>query len=207
MIYDISRRIAPKTAVFPGDTPYSAKLNWSMAKGAPVNLVTVHMSPHVGTHADAYYHYTPDGTRAAEMPLENYVGRALLVSVSKHEGALTLADLPPLPERLERLLIRSHISDLPDEVFPQRFPYPSPHLIGDLAARGVMLIGIDAPSVDPFDSFDLPSHNALRQHRMVNLECLVLRGVPDGEYELIAPPLKLDGACASPVRALLRTLA
>jgi arylformamidase len=79
-------------------------------------------------------------------------------------------------------------------------------LIDWLASLGFCLIGLDSPSVDDFDSKELPCHHALRQHRMVNLETLQLRGVRDGKYELIALPLKLDGACGSPVRAILRTL-
>ena len=38
------------------------------------------------------------------------------------------------------------------------------------------------------------------------LENLVLDAVPEGDYELIALPLKLTTADASPVRAVLREL-
>ena len=73
-------------------------------------------------------------------------------------------------------------------------------------ARGVVLIGIDTPSVDPFESKDLEAHHAFADHDMAILEGLILDAVQDGEYELIAPPLRLKGADASPVRAVLRTL-
>ena len=36
-----------------GDTPFSCKWTWEMAKGASVNVSALQMSPHVGTHADA----------------------------------------------------------------------------------------------------------------------------------------------------------
>ena len=75
-----------------------------------------------------------------------------------------------------------------------------------LAMQGVVLVGIDTPSVDPAESKDLPAHQALRDTGIVNLENLVLDHVPAGDYELIALPLKLVGACASPVRAVLRAL-
>ena len=68
------------------------------------------------------------------------------------------------------------------------------------------LIGLDSPSVDDFTSKDLPCHHALRRFGLVNLELVQLRGVPDGDYDLTALPLKLDDACGSPVRAVLRTL-
>lgn len=67
-----------------------------------------------------------------------------------------------------------------------------------------MLVGIDTPSVDLMDSKDLPSHAACRRHGLAILEGLVLKDTPDGLYELIALPLKLEGFDASPVRAVLR---
>jgi arylformamidase len=74
-----------------------------------------------------------------------------------------------------------------------------------LAAQRAKLVGLDSPSVDAFDSKTLDCHHALRRFGIVNLECLTLRDVPDGDYELIALPLKLDLACGSPVRAILRS--
>ena len=79
-------------------------------------------------------------------------------------------------------------------------------LIDWLADLGIQLIGMDSPSVDAFDSRDLPCHHALRRRGLVNLELLNLRGIAEGDYELIALPLKLDLACGSPVRAVLRSL-
>ncbi|HMY98696.1 MAG TPA: kynurenine formamidase, partial [Burkholderiaceae bacterium] len=52
----------------------------------------------------------------------------------------------------------------------------------------------------------LDAHQLLRRHDLCVLENLVLDAVPAGDYELIALPLKLAGACASPVRAVLRAL-
>src|SRR5579871_5658835 len=94
MLYDITRTVSEKTAVFPGDTPYSAHLNWKISSGAPVNLTTIHSTPHVGTHADAYFHYLADGEHPAQMPLENYIGRARVISTNKRSGALKVSDFP-----------------------------------------------------------------------------------------------------------------
>ncbi|MCC6616691.1 MAG: cyclase family protein [Anaerolineae bacterium] len=207
VLYDITRTVTPHLAVWPGDASFKAPLDWSIAAGAPVNLTTLTLSPHTGAHADAYYHYELDGDHPATMPLEAYLGPARVVTVTKSDGPLLPADFPPgALTHVERLLIHSHVSDLPDEQFAQPFPYLSEELIAFLAGQGTRLIGLDSPSVDAFDSKDLPCHHALKRHRIVNLECLYLRGVPDGDYELIALPLKLDVACGSPVRAVLRTL-
>jgi len=206
-LYDITRTLSPQTHPWPGDTAYSLHNVLQRSNGDSVNLTTLTLSAHMGTHADAYFHYADDGAFAAAMSLEHYMGRARVVTVDKRDGALSVDDLAGIDlEGGERLLIHSHVSDLPDDVWPQTIPYLSVGLIERLAQLGYKLIGLDSPSVDAFDSKDLPCHHALRRHRMVNLEHLMLRHVPDGDYELIALPLKLDLACASPVRAVLRSL-
>lgn len=207
MLYDITRTIAPDTHVWPGDSSYTANRILRKEDGSSVNLTTLTLSAHTGTHADAYYHYTIDGSYIAAMPLEAYMGRARVVSVAKQSGPLTPADFAHTTMAgAERLLIHSHVSDLPDQQWPTAFPYLSIELIEWLATYQIRLIGLDSPSVDAFDSKELPSHHALKAHNMVNLETVYLRNVPDGDYELIALPLKLDLACGSPVRAVLRTL-
>jgi arylformamidase len=82
----------------------------------------------------------------------------------------------------------------------------APETIEWLAGLGVKLVGIDSQSVDPADSKTLTSHHLLLEHDLRVLENLVLDDVPAGDYELIALPLKLTTADASPVRAVLRDL-
>ena len=206
-LYDITRTVTPRTAVWPGDTPYSVEAVARISDGSSVNLTAICLSPHTGTHADAYFHYERDGEHPAAMPLDAYVGRARVVTVTRRDGPLTPADFAAVDMAgAERLLVHSHVSDLPDDVWPDVFPYLSVELIEWLAGLGVRLIGLDSPSVDEFTSKDLPCHHALRRFGLVNLELVQLRGVPDGDYELVALPLKLDAVCGSPVRAVLRTL-
>jgi arylformamidase len=207
MLYDITRTVSPATAVWPGDSPFSLVRQWELARGASVNLTTLQLSPHTGSHADAWFHYVPNSAYPATMPLDAYLGPARVVTVTRRDGPLTSDDFPAGSlAGVQRLLVHSHVSDLPDDQWPDEFPYVSPVLIAALAADGCRLIGLDSPSFDALDSTELPGHHALYAHGMVNLECLRLAGVPDGDYELIALPLKLDGACGSPVRAVLRTL-
>jgi arylformamidase len=207
MIYDITRTVSLTTHVWPGDTPFSAAYMMRRSEGSSVNLTTLTMSAHTGTHADAYYHYEDDGAHPLTMPLDAYIGAARVVTVAKRGGTLSPQDFAHIRmEGAQRLLIHSWVSDLPDDRWPQEFPYLSVELIEWLSSLGVRLIGLDSPSVDAFDSKELPCHHALRRLSMVNLETLQLRGVPDGDCELIALPLKLDLACGSPVRAILRTI-
>lgn len=206
-IIDITRPITPTLAVWPGDTPFSAQPMMTMAGGDSANLTTLTFSSHTGTHADAHFHFADDGATIDQMPLVAYLGPATVITVTKEAGPLTSADFPGLDwSRVERLLVHSSASDLPLEQFAESFVYPSPELADWLGRHGVLLFGSDAPSMDHLTSSDLPGHNALRRNGIAILEGLLLAHVADGDYELVALPLKITGGDGSPVRAVLRRL-
>ncbi len=207
MIYDITRPVHENTAVWPGDQPFRLRPTLRMADGAVVNLTSVESTLHLGTHMDAWFHCNDEGATAADMPLAACLGPARLVTVTRRDGPLAPADLAHVSlAGVERLLLRSRVSELAEEQWPETWPWPGEALIEQLANRGLRLLGLDSPSVDAGDSETLPGHHALRRHDIVTLESLWLHGVPDGDYELVALPLRLEGACASPVRAILRPL-
>jgi arylformamidase len=206
-LYDISRTISPALAVWPGDTPFSFEHVMRKADGATVNLTTMTLSPHSGSHADAPYHVTDGGLHPADVPLDSYCGPAHVVTLERQHGGIIPADFAGRDlTGMQRLLIHSWVSDLPDHTWPEDFPYPTVELADWLAARHVVLLGLDGPSMDAFDSRDLPCHHRLQEQRIASLETLCFAGVPDGVYELIAFPLKIAGVCGSPVRAVLRPL-
>ncbi len=207
LLYDISRTIAPTSAVWPGDAPLTLTHALRKAEGASVNLTTITLSPHIGSHADAPYHFNDHDLHPAHMPLEPFLGPAHVVTVRREHGGITPQDLAAYDLRgVQRLLLHTWVSELPDHEWPQDFPYPTVELVDWLAEQGAVLLGVDSPSVDRFESQTLPVHHRLRQRGLFHLETLRLAGVPDGLYELIALPLKLAHACASPVRAVLRPL-
>ncbi|MFN8418562.1 MAG: cyclase family protein [Anaerolineae bacterium] len=203
-IYDITRTVSPSLAVWPGDAPFSFQQILDKKSGNSVNLTTLTMSAHVGSHADAPWHYDDDGEHPDQMPLEKYVGAAHVITIERREGGIIPADFDGHDlSGMQRLLIHTWVSDLPDSQWPHDFPYPTVELIDWLSLKGVVLLGVDMPSVDRFDDEQLPCHHRLYHHRIVNLETLNLKDVPDGVYQLIALPLKLQSVCASPVRAVL----
>jgi arylformamidase len=206
-IYDITRTITPTLAVWPGDTIFSFQHLARLSEGASVNLTTMTLSAHTGTHADAPNHYANSGAHPAAMPLEKYIGSAHVATISRRNGGIVPADFEGHNlSGMQRLLIHTWVSDLPDDQWAEDFPYPTVELIDWLAAHGVVLMGVDMPSVDDFTSKTLDGHHRLLHHGIVNLETVILKNVPDGVYELVALPLKLDGVCASPVRAILREI-
>jgi len=206
-VIDISRPLHADIPVWPGDTPFAIQSMLSIAESAPVNLTTLTLSAHTGTHADAPYHFDQGGPRIDELNLAVYWGAAQVVTVEKLAGALLPEDFGHVRLGLApRLLVRSAASDADPGVFLREIVYPAPALADYLGSIGVVLYGADAASMDHVESKQLPGHHALRRNGIAILEGLDLRHAPDGIYELVALPLKIVGGDASPVRAVLRTL-
>lgn len=205
MIYDITPLVSPKLAVWPGDTPMSREVLMELPRGDVVTLSTLRATVHLGSHADAPSHYAKDGATIESRSLEYYVGPCQVIRVKIGRGERVKPEHVTVPVTAPRVLFVT--GTFPDaNHFNEDFAALSPELIDMLASRGVKLVGLDTPSVDLFSSKDLPSHQSLHRNDMAVLEGMVLVDVPDGVYELIALPLKLEGFDASPVRAILRTI-
>lgn len=204
MIRDISILVGPGTPEWPGDTPFSCGWTCRLADGASVNLSHTGGSPHVGTHADAPLHVRDGWPASDALPLEVFMGPALVLDVSAHPtGTLPIAADDPRLRGVERLLLRTGRS-IVDGAFPADWPTLSAGVTTELAERGLRLLGVDAPSVDARTSTSLDVHLALFGNGAFVLENLELRDVPEGLYELVALPQRLHGLDAAPVRAVLR---
>jgi len=205
-LWDISPAVAPDSPLFPGDTAYSQQWTATIAPGCTVNLSAITMSPHIGAHADAPLHYGAGAATIGQVDLAPYLGPCRVIHAigcgplvrPEHLAHALTQDLPP------RVLVRTCVK-APTAWSPE-FSAFAPETIATLAALGVLLVGIDSQSVDPADSKTLDSHHTLLRLNLRVLENLVLDDVPAGDYELIALPLKLTLADASPVRAVLREL-
>ena len=206
-LWDISPPVSTTSPLFPGDQPYAQRWTANIGPGCPVNLSAITMSPHIGAHADAPLHYGDDAPAIGAVDLAPYLGRCRVIHAIgcgplvewAHIAHAVDDALPP------RVLVRTY-QTMPIERFDPLLPAYAPETIERLAARGVLLVGIDSASIDPADSKTLDSHQLIRRLGLRVLENLVLDAVPEGDYELIALPLKLVTADASPVRAVLREL-
>ena len=205
-LWDISPPVDAGSPVFPGDTPYRQQWAAQIAPGCPVNVSAITLSPHVGAHADAPLHYDPQGAAVGALDLQPFLGRCRVIHALQADPLVQLAhlqhaltDLPP------RVLVRT-CQRFPLAAFDAGLTAFDSQTIDALADMGVQLVGIDSASIDPADSKTLPSHQRIRARGLRVLENLLLDEVPEGDYELIALPLKLMSADASPVRAVLREL-
>ena len=209
--WDISRTLSNDVAHWPGDTPFQFQLTGKIAEGSAVNLGAIKTSVHNGTHADARFHFETDGETIEKVPLEVYMGRAVVVDLgetfvrSSEKHLITTEDLRPHSEEIAetlRLLIKTgRWSD--SEIFPNQIPVISADVPGWLQKNGVKLLGLDLPSVDEVDSKSLPNHHALARAGIAIIESLDLKNVGAGIYNLVALPLKIAGGDAAPLRAIL----
>ena len=204
-LWDISPPLSTGTPAFPGDTTYQQRWSAEIGPGCPVNVSAITLSPHLGAHADAPLHYGRDAAAIGEVDLDPFLGHCRVIHaigkgplIARAHLEHAAANLPP------RVLVRT--CEKAPTVWSGDFSAFAPETIAWLASLGVTLVGIDSQSVDPADSKTLDSHLQLLAHDMRVLENLVLDEVAAGDYELIARPLKLTMACASPVRAVLRSL-
>ena len=205
-LWDISPPVDAHSPVFPGDTPYTQQWAATLSDTCPVNVSAITLSPHVGAHADAPLHYDPHGAAVGALDLLPFLGHCRVIHALNASPLITLAHLQQALTHLPpRVLVRTY-RQLPRTQFDPQLTGFDPDCVQHLADLGVLLIGTDSASIDSAESKALPSHQVIRQRGLRVLENLLLDDVPEGDYELIALPLKLMTADASPVRAVLREL-
>lgn len=202
---DISQPLKNDMAHWPGDTPFSFEVLFHKWQTGSVNVGKIVTSLHTGTHIDAPFHFLDNGTTAADLDINLFIGPCLVIDVSK----LDLIDVDVLKKidikGSERILLRtSAIKDL--NVFPERIPILTIEAVDYLKSKEIKLIGIDLPSVDQIDSKELPIHHRINKHGMYILENIRLDHIIPGTYELSALPLPIEHGDGSPVRAAVRPL-
>jgi arylformamidase len=214
-IFDISRALSDELAPWPGDTPFHFELKWKMAEGATVNVGAINMGVHNGTHADATFHFDESGDPIDRMPLDVYVGDAVVVDLTtlfartgddfdrtRQIGVTDLEEFSASVEQAPRLLLKTGVWK-DSTVFPAWIPVIARDVPEWLRERKVKLLGLDLPSVDPIEAKELTNHYALAAARIAIVESLDLSEIEAGIYQFAALPLKIAGGDAGPVRAIL----
>ncbi|MEQ8312322.1 MAG: arylformamidase [Sphingopyxis sp.] len=203
-IWDISQPLHADVPVWPGEPAFALHSHAVIGDGCPVNVGGMFTPLHAGTHGDAPLHYTDDGASSADCDLDPYIGPCMLLDVRHASGRVEVDDIDwSALEGAERVLLRTY-EHFPHQRWDSDFTAVSSDVIARLGAMGVRLIGTDAASLDPEQSKTLDAHRAVKAADMRILEGLVLDEVRPGRYELVALPLRIVGADASPVRAILR---
>ena len=201
-VIDISRPLSPATPAWPGDRPFD--LSWTAVHSqAGVAVSALSMSVHLGTHMDAPRHVDPRGASVDLVPLDICVGPCQVVALPGHDRVIDRAALHPGWRPETPWLLFATGSWPLGQAVPPAFAHLDPGLVDELAEAGVVLVGLDTPSVDPPGSTMLPAHRRCAAHGLLVLEGLELSRVSAGLYTLVALPLPIVGGEASPVRAAL----
>jgi arylformamidase len=204
-VIDISRPLINGVPTWPGDTKFNYEVSWSKEESGSVNVGKITLSIHTGTHIDAPFHFDNQGKKVKDLDLDLYIGKALVVDVSQYDsvGAAQLMNINF--NQVERILLKTN-SWVNETVFPEEITYLKADIGPFLAGKGIKLIGVDVPSVDPLNSKELAAHHSLHEHNIHILEGIDLENIEPKLYELIALPLPLEESDGSPVRAVLREL-
>ena len=202
MWIDITQTLKKGIPNWPGDIPFSFEISYSKEQTGSVNIGKLETSMHTGTHADAPFHFDGDAPTIELLDVNIFIGDAFVVDCvgvreigPEHIEGIDLKGAP-------RLLLKT--VPFINDTFPTDIPVIKPELAGYLKEKGIILLGVDNPSVDPLDSKQVSAHHALYQHGITIVEGLVLAHVDPGLYDFVALPLKVEGADGAPVRAIIR---
>lgn len=202
---DISQPLTNDIGHWPGVTPFSYSLTHTKQQIGSANIGKITTCLHTGTHVDAPFHFDDDGKTIEQLPIESFIGRARVVDIS-HLAKITPDDFRDICfQHVSKLLLKTSLPNNPKK-FPEEIPEMDFSIASFLQRKGVQLLGVDLPSVDPLTSKELPTHHAPHQHGIHILENIMLDHVEEGIYELIALPLAIHGGDGSPVRAVIKRI-
>ena len=200
---DITQPFTNTIGTWPGDTPFRYELSYLKEQTGSVNIGRFTTSTHTGTHADAPFHFDSTGPSIEAIDVNIYIGDALVVDVTGH-AVITPELLQHIDlSHVQRLLLKTsaHVNV---EQFPTSIPVVDPSMGLFLKVQGIILLGLDIPSVDALDSKEVAAHHALYLNGVHIVENLLLQSISPGLYEFIGLPLKIVGADGAPLRAVLR---
>jgi arylformamidase len=204
--YDISLNLSAETVRWVAAPPLELHERRRMSRGDAVNASALTVSVHAGTHVDAPFHFLPDGAGIDSLPLQRFIGPALVHAVDA-DRYITEAHVKAIPlDGATRVLFKTRNSQLLKKAdYDADFVAFSAEAARALVARGVELVGLDYLSVAHADE-QVPVHRAFLDHGVVLLEGVDLSEIVPGRYGLICFPLRLRGLDGAPCRAVLHDL-
>ena len=196
MIYDITRDLSADAILYPGDI----RPRFREIDNGQYRVTEMTIGTHSGTHIDAPSHYLEGGRTVDQIPLDVLAGSARVLDCSDVETVIGPGSLAGRLRGVRTLLLKTWFSRR--EQFDPGHPALSLEAADLIVEAGITCLGTDAPSIEAF-SGDGSVHRRLLGGGTVVLELLDLAAVPEGDYHMVALPMRLAGADGSPVRAIL----
>ncbi len=211
-IVDLSHPVEDGMPVYPGDPVVRIRPATTIAEHGYA-VLHVQMGSQSGTHVDAPFHFLEDGARIDQLPLELFLGPAVVADV-RGKGPrepITWADLAPVADRLtpgRMLLLHTGWAARWGTEDYLAHPFLGGEAAERVVAAGIRTVGIDALSLDetvldgePAGSF--AAHLAVLGAGGVIVENLRgLEQVRSAQPVVSVLPLRLAGADGAPVRAV-----
>jgi arylformamidase len=195
-ILDITRTLGVGVPLYPGDV----KPVFRRVERDGYTCTDLRLTTHTGTHLDAPSHYLAGGSSVDRIPLQKLIGKARVLDMEDAGDAITAASLSGKLNGGTRILIRTRASGASS--FGPEFPHLTPEAARLLADTGTLVVGIDSPSIEA-PGGDGSVHRDLLAGGVAILELLDLSGVVEGDYFMVALPLRLEGLDGSPARVIL----
>lgn len=202
---DVSRKLRPGMPVWPGDPPVTTAPVSRIENGQVSNVTLWTFPSHVGTHVDPPRHFIHDGGSVESMLPGILCGPAYVLDLreqTSHVSADTLA--ARFPSGVSRLLLHTANSHADPDVFHEDYIALTPDASRWLVQAGIPLIGVDGPSIEPFDTESFDVHHTVLGAGIAVIENLALAGIEEGSYEMICAPILLEDGDGAPARVFLR---
>lgn len=209
MIVDVSVPLRPDLPHWPNEDGFRRHLVHDLAAGASATVSSLLLGAHVGTHMDAPVHFLEGGDGIDAVDLDACVGPGWVADLTALERPITADDLEAagIPDGIGRLLAKTRNSGWSrDASFREDFVAYDASAAEWCLRRGMVLVGIDYLSIEPYGSGAVghPVHHALLRHGVVIVEGIELADVEPGPWEVVALPLRIVGGDGSPARVVLR---
>lgn len=205
-VFDLSLPFSVEMSVFPGTPPMKYQLTHTVEKDH-YNLGLATINSHAGTHTDAPRHFLADGASLGDVPLERYVGNAVVVDCTA-KGApfasIEKEDFVPYEALIRehgKVLVKTGWSRYADQQrYYTDYPVVTESCADYLVSLGVHLVGVEAPSLNPEKYIEV--HKILLKHNVAIVESLTnLDKLPSTVVFFSGAPLSLAGGDGFPIRA------
>ena len=195
-IIDITRPLSEGILVYPGDIPPVFR------QGVHGNYLTtdLHLSTHTGTHIDAPVHYLKTGDTIDTIPLSHVMGMCRVLDVTSSGTSITANHLKGRLDGIDRLLLKTSFSGT--DHFEENYPSLTADAARLITGCEMKCVGIDSPSIESYEC-DGTVHRELLSRGCIIIELLDLSNVEEGNYTLVALPLRFTGLDGSPARVVL----
>jgi arylformamidase len=207
-IYDISLRLGSETGDILGRAAFQQRQNEIHMDAETFHGTFLDMFAHAGTHVDAPSHLVPHTKTLDQYPLSRFIVPATVVEISDPE-AIGADHIEGLDLKPGQALLFKTGNSMSGRAVTREPPSSAPYIYMTMAAlevgleKGVALFGFDFQVAEKPGGEPAPLHHRCFETDAIIMEGLNLRDVPEGDYTLVALPLRLEGTDGSPVRAVL----